>query len=97
MKKILSLIFLLTFFSSYSQTKSSDFFYVKTNDSLPFLKYGLSEEAAGGIYSWFYFSIYALALVGGIIADATNKYKTGDKVEIIESKPISKDKRFKVR
>ena len=39
-------------------------------------KYGLSEEAAGGIYSWFYFSIYALALVGGIIADATKKYKT---------------------
>lgn len=39
-------------------------------------KYGLSEEKAAEIYSWFYFSIYALALVGGILADATKKYKT---------------------
>jgi len=28
--------------------------------------------------------------------DEENKYKTGDKVKIAESKPISKDKRFKV-
>ncbi|MBK6285581.1 MAG: hypothetical protein IPF54_25555 [Draconibacterium sp.] len=28
------------------------------------------------IYSWFYFYIYALALFGGILADATKKYKT---------------------
>jgi POT family proton-dependent oligopeptide transporter len=39
-------------------------------------KYGLTEEAAGSIYSWFYFGIYGLALVGGILADATNRYKT---------------------
>lgn len=39
-------------------------------------KYGLSEEDAGNYYSWFYFGIYALALVGGILADATRKYKT---------------------
>jgi dipeptide/tripeptide permease len=39
-------------------------------------KYGLSAEKAGDIYSWFYFSIYALALVGGILADVTRKYKT---------------------
>ena len=39
-------------------------------------KYGLAAEKAGDIYSWFYFSIYALALVGGILADATRKYKT---------------------
>jgi proton-dependent oligopeptide transporter, POT family len=38
-------------------------------------RYGLSEEQAGGYYSWFYFGIYGLALVGGLIADATNKYK----------------------
>ena len=38
-------------------------------------KYGLTEEEAGGYYSWFYFSIYALALVGGMIADWTKKYK----------------------
>jgi small subunit ribosomal protein S17 len=28
--------------------------------------------------------------------DEENKYKIGDKVEIIETRPISKDKRFKV-
>jgi len=39
-------------------------------------KYGLSADKAGNIYSWFYFSIYALALVGGILADSTRKYKT---------------------
>jgi len=39
-------------------------------------RFGLSAEKAGGIYSWFYFSIYALALVGGILADATKKYKS---------------------
>lgn len=39
-------------------------------------KYGLTAEKAGDIYSWFYFSIYALALVGGILADSTRKYKT---------------------
>ena len=39
-------------------------------------KYGLSEEVAGGYYSWFYFAIYALALIGGMLADWTKKYKT---------------------
>lgn len=39
-------------------------------------KFGLSDVKAGLIYSIFYFSIYILALVGGIIADRTQKYKT---------------------
>jgi POT family proton-dependent oligopeptide transporter len=38
-------------------------------------KFGLSAGNAGEIYSWFYFSIYALALFGGILADSTKKYK----------------------
>lgn len=38
-------------------------------------RYGLSESQAGDYYSWFYFGIYALALIGGILADATRKYK----------------------
>jgi len=37
-------------------------------------KFGLGVEKAGDIYSWFYFAIYALALLGGILADATKKY-----------------------
>ncbi len=39
-------------------------------------KYGLDVESAGNYYSWFYYAIYALALVGGIIADSTRKYKS---------------------
>ncbi|MDZ7316926.1 MAG: MFS transporter [candidate division KSB1 bacterium] len=39
-------------------------------------RYGLSEQQAGSYYSWFYFAIYALALVGGLLADWTRKYKT---------------------
>jgi len=38
-------------------------------------RFGLTEQAAGDIYSWFYFGIYALALIGGILADYTKKYK----------------------
>jgi len=39
-------------------------------------KFGLAADRAGDIYSWFYFAIYALALLGGILADATRKYTT---------------------
>ncbi len=39
-------------------------------------KYGLLPKEAGKIYSTFYFAIYALALVGGIIADALKKLMT---------------------
>ncbi len=39
-------------------------------------RYGLAADEAGSYYSWFYFSIYALALVGGLIADWTKRYKT---------------------
>lgn len=39
-------------------------------------RYGLKADEAGSYYSWFYFAIYALALIGGMIADWTKKYKT---------------------
>jgi len=38
-------------------------------------KFNLSADKAGIIYSIFYFLIYALALVGGYIADRTQNYK----------------------
>ena len=38
-------------------------------------KFGLSGGQAGIIYSIFYFSIYVLAFLGGIIADRTKNYK----------------------
>ena len=38
-------------------------------------RYNLAGDKAGFIYSMFYFLIYALALVGGFIADRTQNYK----------------------
>jgi POT family proton-dependent oligopeptide transporter len=38
-------------------------------------KFGLDETNAGIIYGAFYFSIYILALIGGIIADKIQNYK----------------------
>ena len=38
-------------------------------------KFGLSETHAGIIYSIFYFSIYVLSFVGGLIADRTRNFK----------------------
>jgi len=38
-------------------------------------KFDLSADRAGIIYSIFYFSIYALALLGGFLADRTQNYK----------------------
>ncbi len=38
-------------------------------------KFGLDGKQAGYIYSTFYFSIYILAFVGGLIADKTRNYK----------------------
>src|ERR1035437_3187120 len=39
------------------------------------VKYGLSVEVAGDYYSWFYFAIHAMALVGGMLADWKKQYK----------------------
>ena len=38
-------------------------------------KYNMSATTAGDVYSWFYFGIYGAALIGGLIADGTRKYK----------------------
>ena len=46
-------------------------------------KFGLDEKTTGYVYSAFYASIYLLALVGGIIADRTGKYKLTILVGII--------------
>lgn len=46
-------------------------------------KFGLPEDTTGYIYSAFYASIYLLALVGGLIADKTKKYKSTIQLGII--------------
>ncbi|MBP9990726.1 MAG: peptide MFS transporter [Bacteroidales bacterium] len=51
-------------------------YYIMNAILLLFLvsKFGLSDGTAGVIYSVFYFGIYVLSLVGGIIADRTQNY-----------------------
>lgn len=51
-------------------------YYIMNAVLLLFLvsKFGLSDATAGIIYSVFYFGIYVLSLVGGIIADKTQNY-----------------------
>lgn len=51
-------------------------YYIMNAVLLLFLvsKFGLSDSTAGIIYSVFYFGIYVLSLVGGIIADRTQNY-----------------------
>ncbi|MBO4621224.1 MAG: peptide MFS transporter [Paludibacteraceae bacterium] len=51
-------------------------YYIMNAVLLLFLvsKFGLSDTTAGVIYSVFYFGIYVLSLVGGIIADRTQNY-----------------------
>ena len=39
-------------------------------------KFGLSEETSTLVYSFFYAGIYVLSLVGGLIADKTQNYKS---------------------
>ena len=46
-------------------------------------KFGLDKTHAGIIYSVFYFCIYAFALIGGLIADKTKKYKSTIQVGIV--------------
>jgi proton-dependent oligopeptide transporter, POT family len=38
-------------------------------------KFNMAADSAGDIYSYFYFAIYGLALLGGFIADRTQNYK----------------------
>ena len=51
-------------------------YYIMNAILLLFLvsKFGLDDGTAGFIYSVFYFGIYVLSLVGGIIADKTQNY-----------------------
>ena len=53
-------------------------YYIMNAVLLLFLvsKFGLSDGTAGIIYSVFYFGIYVLSLVGGIIADRTQNYNS---------------------
>jgi len=86
MKFIFSVLFTTSFFFSFSQNKSPDFFYVKTNDSLPFLKYGIGEDRLGGAKMTF--------LDSNIILKVVDSFNTDYKVQLskLHSAYISKNK-----
>jgi N-acetylmuramoyl-L-alanine amidase len=76
MKKQLTVLFLFCFLNSYSQKNYPDFFYVRTNDSLPFLDYGLGEDRLGGAKMTFLDSNVVLRVIDS----------TGDKYKVQLSK-----------
>ena len=86
MKKILTFLLTFSFFISCSQTKSPGFFYVKTTDSLPFLKYGIGEDRLGGAKMTF--------LDSNIILKVVDSFNTDYKVQLskLHSAYINKDK-----
>jgi len=63
MKIFLTALFLTCFINSFSQKTLPDYFYVRTNDSLPFLKYGLGEDRLGGAKMTFLDSNIVLKVV----------------------------------
>lgn len=90
MKNLLTALFLFCFFSSYSQKDVSDYFYVRTKDSLPFLKYGLGDDRLGGAKMTFLDSNVILKVVDSFQQD----YKV--KLSDLHSAYIEKEKVIKV-
>lgn len=74
MEKILTIFFTFSFFISFSQNKPTAFFYVKTNDSLPFLKYGLGKDRLGGAKMTF--------LDSNVILKVVDSFQTDYKVQL---------------
>jgi N-acetylmuramoyl-L-alanine amidase len=74
MKKALFFLFTFSFFISFSQNKSPGFFYVRTTDSIPFLKYGLGEDRLGGAKMTY--------LDSNVILKVVDSFKTDYKVQL---------------
>jgi N-acetylmuramoyl-L-alanine amidase len=74
MKKILTILFSFSFLITFSQNKKAGFFYVKTSDSLPFLKYGIGEDRLGGAKMTF--------LDSNIILKVVDSFNTDYKVQL---------------
>ena len=74
MNKVFTLILTLSFFIGNSQNTTSDFLYVKTTDSLPFLKYGIGEDRLGGAKMTY--------LDSNIVLKVVDSFKTDYKVQL---------------
>ena len=69
MKKIITVLFTFCFLNSFSQNTSSDYFYVRTKDSMPFLNYGIGEDRLGGAKMGFLDSNILLKVVDSFRRD----------------------------
>ena len=90
MEKILCAFFVFCCLNSFSQKKLPDFFYVRTSDSLPFLKYGLGEDRLGGAKMTFLDSNVVLKVVDSVKDD----YKV--QLSELHSAYIQKEKVHKI-
>ncbi len=86
MKTILSALFTFSVLISFSQNQKAGFFYVRTTDSLPFLKYGIGEDRLGGAKMTY--------LDSNILLKVTDSFNTDYKVQLsqLHSAYINKDK-----
>ncbi|MEO9023127.1 MAG: N-acetylmuramoyl-L-alanine amidase [Ginsengibacter sp.] len=91
MKKILTALFLICSLNSFSQKTLPDYFYVRTNDSLPFLKYGLGEDRLGGAKMTFLDSNVVLKVIDSV----NNSYKV--QLSELHSAYINKEKVHKIQ
>lgn len=90
MKKILTAILILCFSKLFAQNNLPDYFYVRTNDSLPFLNYGLGEDRLGGAKMTFLDSNIVLKVVDSV----NDNYKV--QLSELHSAYIQKEKVHKI-
>jgi len=86
MKSMLGVLFIFSFLQSSSQSVANSFFFVKTTDSLPFLKYGLGDDRLGGAKMTYLDSEVVLKVVDSSAGD----YKV--QLSRVHSAYIGKDK-----
>ncbi len=85
MKKLLTLFFIFCFLNAFSQKNFQNSFYVRTADSLPFLKYGLGEDRLGGAKMTF--------LDSNVLLKVVDSFKTDYKVQLSQNHSAFIDKK----
>ena len=74
MKNLVFVFFIVCNLNSFPQNKFPNFYYVRTTDSLPFLKYGLGEDRLGGAKMTY--------LDSNVILRVVDSFKTDYKVQL---------------
>lgn len=90
MRKNLTVVLLFCFCNAFAQENYPDYFFVRTNDSLPFLKYGLGEDRLGGAKMTFLDSNVVLKITDSVADD----YKV--QLSALHSAYVQKDKVIKI-